>query len=325
MSERKMRTLVTAILVILTNGLAVRSGDLAFPEGGTEVSRQIARSSRTRSRSSENGYVPVQPHSTGTPAPFPADDPPPDRHSSPYRQASFARSRGQAPQTKLDVPDWISRTGPLISQTGISGPTAPRTNPPATAPKRSSDHAATADGTWREDGGFVIINLGGRQLRLRKEGSPVRTTSFSVPPYSVPSRQPVQTLPTNDAPAASRKPDSRSDDLSRFVGSRGGTVVGRLLNGHRPLVNCRVALIPIEKATFGGYDIDGKSKPQSAKTDETGRYRFDDVPAGLYKLFWLPKGTRRWIRRIQFEPDAVVRSGKTVDIKTVRIATRTVN
>jgi len=287
MSERRMRIVVTTLLVILANGLSVRSGDLPF-------------------------------HNTGTPAPFPTDDPPPVERSSQLRTAFFTTSPAAVSQPGLETPDWISRTGPLISQTRFVSPAVESVETRGGAQSTPRTGSSTADGTWREDGGFVIINLGGRELRLRKEGTSVRTTS-----HSVPSRRTAASA--NDAPASSPETDSRANDLSRFVGSRGGSVTGRLLNRGKPLVNCRVALIPIGKAVFGGYDIDAKSKPQAAKTDETGHYQFDDVPSGLYKLFWLPAGTRSWIRRIQFEPDAIVRSGERVEIKTVRLAVRTVN
>lgn len=280
-----------------------------------------------RPNRSANSDTPVRHHNTGTPAPFPAEGPPPVDSSSQPRLAFFTTSPAAVSQSRLESPDWISRAGSLISQTHFTSPAVQSVETHGSAQSTTTrTEPSPTDGTWREDGGFVIINLGGRELRLRKEGTAVRTTSNSIP-----SRHTAETSPVDETPAtaAHRKlsgdTNSRTEDLSRFVGSRGGTVVGRLLNGRKPLANCRVALIPIEKAGFGGYDIDAKSKPQSATTDETGNYRVENVPAGLYKLFWLPAGTRRWIRRVQFEPDAVVRSGKTAEVKTVRLAVRTVN
>jgi hypothetical protein len=63
----------------------------------------------------------------------------------------------------------------------------------------------------------------------------------------------------------------------------------------------------------------------SATTDEQGVYCFEHVPAGDYKLTWLPNGTKQWIRRISLRPDVVVQAGQDVSLKDVRMALQTIN
>ncbi len=104
----------------------------------------------------------------------------------------------------------------------------------------------------------------------------------------------------------------------------GGTVYGRLLHKGRPLANCRMALSPLSK-WFMGYTFDRSVQPLRAVTDVRGVYCFENVPAGAYKLSWLPQRTNRWIRRIKMQPDVTLRSNEVVGLKDIRIALRTVN
>ena len=192
------------------------------------------------------------------------------------------------------LPGWIAETHPLTA--------VERTFPDKKRPKKPASQAPS-DGTWRDEGGYVIIKLGGREYRLRKASSQNR--SQQIPDSSV-------------------RPASRSVALTRSTRETGGTVFGRLLNRRRPLVNCRVSLIPLRR-TSNGYVIDGESRPQTIRTDGRGDYRFENVPRGPYKLYWLPVGQRRWIRRLEFKPDAVVRNAETTRVKTIRVALRTLN
>ena len=146
-----------------------------------------------------------------------------------------------------------------------------------------------AEGTWREDGGQVIINLDGREIRLAKS-----------PPAQDPSGVP------------------RRSEIT------GGTVYSRLLDHGRPLVNCHVVLVPMHQDQ-GVYCFDPDRKALTTTTDTEGTYRFENVPAGEYKLTWLPRGQSQWIRRIAMRPDIKVRSGETTKAKEIRVAMQTIN
>ena len=75
----------------------------------------------------------------------------------------------------------------------------------------------------------------------------------------------------------------------------------------------------------GVYGYDPDRKPLTTVTDETGEYRFENVPAGEYKLTWLPQGQNQWIRRIAMRPDIKVHSGETTKAKEIRIAMQAIN
>jgi hypothetical protein len=144
------------------------------------------------------------------------------------------------------------------------------------------------DGTWREDGQYVIINVNGKETKLLKPGT-----------------QPI--------PCAADRPRPAE-----------GTVRGRLMQNGRPLANCNVVIVPME-AERRAYGFDPSLEPLTATTDPEGVYYFEHVPAGKYKLTWLPERTNQWIRRIDIKPDFVVHAGQEVYVKTIGAALRTIN
>ena len=155
--------------------------------------------------------------------------------------------------------------------------------------KTISEVGRPVDGTWREDVDHIIINIDGRELKLAKTGPP--STRVGAP-------------------------DPRL--------TAGGSVHGRLLHKGQAVVNCQVVIVPLTK-NFGSYQVDGDGEPLSTLTDERGIYDFENVPKGRYKVFWLPEGSRQWVRRIEFRPDTVVKAGKAAKVKDVRTALRTIN
>ena len=56
-----------------------------------------------------------------------------------------------------------------------------------------------------------------------------------------------------------------------------------------------------------------------ALTDRDGRYRFESIPVGEYKLKWLLPGDTGWIRRLKLEPDATIQQGRTAPLKPVEM------
>jgi hypothetical protein len=103
----------------------------------------------------------------------------------------------------------------------------------------------------------------------------------------------------------------------------GGAVDGRLLNQGRPLVNCHVVIVPMHDAE-DPHRVDER-KALTTLTDEQGVFHFEGVPAGQYKLTWLPQGQTQWIRRISMRPDVKVQSGETTRLKEIRVALQTIN
>lgn len=159
-----------------------------------------------------------------------------------------------------------------------------------TRPPSQTTAAPAVDGTWKEEGRYLILDMNGQQLRLEKAAG-----SETEPP-------------ARHATAAS-----------------GGEVYGRLSSRQgSPIVDCKVALLPLKK-TWNGYTVDGSMKPMVVHTDSNGMYHFEDVPPGPYKLSWLPAGTRQWIRRIQFRPDVQVKANAVAHAKEIHHSLHTVN
>lgn len=166
----------------------------------------------------------------------------------------------------------------------------PPTGPSAlgTSPPSLPGSKPSVDGTYREDGQYVTITIDGKEMRLFKP-------------------------PATQLPLAPSAP-----------GMAEGTVRGRLMQGGRPLVNCRVVMVPLE-GEGKTYRYASNLQPLSTATDNEGIYNFERVPVGKYKLTWLPDGTNQWIRRIAVKPDVVVHAGQAVNVNSIGAATRTIN
>ena len=215
--------------------------------------------------------------------------------------ATFLSQIGTSPlfgglkSASAKIPDWVAETGPMMTV---------RLSSPVHASRSAKASVPLADGTWREEGRYVIIKLNGQELKLVKEPTSQHEGDREHVPTS---------------------PIGRAVFSTQSEVKTGGRVSGRLLNRSRPLVNCRISLVPLQRSGFGGYSVNGAGEPQTAVTDDRGEYRFEDIPHGRYKLFWLPQGHRRWIRRIEFRPDVVIKGAETVELKPIRVALQTVN
>ena len=87
-----------------------------------------------------------------------------------------------------------------------------------------------------------------------------------------------------------------------------GRVTGRMFFKGKPLPGCQVKIIMLEK--WGIFGTPKKGLQLESITDETGRYLFDKVSPGAYKIYWKKSGKSSWIRRIQMEPDIFVEAGE---------------
>ncbi|MGA2033940.1 MAG: carboxypeptidase-like regulatory domain-containing protein [Thermoguttaceae bacterium] len=155
---------------------------------------------------------------------------------------------------------------------------------------------------------------------------------LAPPPQAAPPQwqAPGQFLPAQQTPqppmqAAMQPPMQPAMPVGMPNGNfPGGTVFGRLLDKGRPLVNCRVVIVPLHEVD-GVTSFDEDRKPLTTVTDPEGVFRFDGVPPGGYKLTWLPDGQRQWIRRISLRPDVKVHNGETTRLKEIRVALHTIN
>jgi hypothetical protein len=234
---------------------------------------------------------PVDPHPAPfyqpSPTPFFGQPEPASRAQYPLPDASWSEPISlpiSQPQTPPGVPAAPSATWRPVSYVPPFQGVLP---PPHIAPE-SVPAGQSVNGTWRDEGDCVVIEVNGQQLRLAK---------------SALGQQ--QAGPPSTARIAM------------------GSVHGRLLQNGRPLTNCTVVIVPMHKD--GAADDIGIRQPLSTVTDADGVYGFENAPVGSYKLTWLPAGTEQWIRRIEMKPDVFVHEGQEVTVKDIRTALRTIN
>ena len=107
-----------------------------------------------------------------------------------------------------------------------------------------------------------------------------------------------------------------------------GRVEGRIAHGGNPLPGCKVKIVLMVKrgsAFFKNFAAQADAPEFETETDRDGKYVFQDIPEGDYKLFWRPPGEDSWIRRMKMEPDVLVQAGKTCTPKAVDTGRATVN
>ena len=102
-----------------------------------------------------------------------------------------------------------------------------------------------------------------------------------------------------------------------------GRVAGRMLFKGKPLPGCQVKIIMLKK--WGIFGDTKKGLQFETITDENGRYLFDTVSPGGYKIYWKPPGESSWIRSIKMEPDIFVEAGETYHFRDRETNIRTVN
>ena len=109
--------------------------------------------------------------------------------------------------------------------------------------------------------------------------------------------------------------------------SKLGSVEGRIFQNGKPLKNCQVKLVMMEKYGYLTNEyriVEGASEIESV-TDEYGVYHFANIQPGKYKMYWMPPSETGWVRRLKMDPDVVVKSGKLVTPKDIETMKRTLN
>jgi hypothetical protein len=165
--------------------------------------------------------------------------------------------------------------------------------PPVTAVRQAEpfiavSHETRPNGTFRQEGQFLVIDIDGKEYRLQRS----------------------EQLPISVASPQEARP--------------GGSVHGRLSHGGHPLAGCEVILIRLKK-NWTGYRTTPSAQPVTTVTDSNGIYHFTAVEPGPYKLKWRPAGESDWIRRAELRPDVRVRDDESSEVKEIRVALRTIN
>ena len=92
--------------------------------------------------------------------------------------------------------------------------------------------------------------------------------------------------------------------------------------GKRPLTGARVRAVQLTGRSLLPGILEAPPKLDRAvetRTDGDGRFLFEGLPPGNYKIWIQPRGRKDWIRRIRLVPDVKVIEGKTVEMKPFRV------
>ena len=98
-----------------------------------------------------------------------------------------------------------------------------------------------------------------------------------------------------------------------------GSAEGRILRGGEGLQGCQVKLIRIMKqqSITEMLNVVKEGTEFGTVTDKDGKYHFDRLPVGAYKLKWQLPNDKGWIRRLRDKPDAIITRGQTTVLKYV--------
>ncbi|MEE9584146.1 MAG: hypothetical protein V3W51_01590 [Candidatus Brocadiales bacterium] len=119
----------------------------------------------------------------------------------------------------------------------------------------------------------------------------------------------------------------RREEEDTLISENTGRVEGIITQSKVPLPGCKVKIVMlVGKSSFIGRFVPVKDADElETVTDENGRYVFQDVLPGAYKLFWMPPWEDGWIRRMRMEPDVFVEPGETTEPKAVNAGIAPVN
>ncbi len=105
-----------------------------------------------------------------------------------------------------------------------------------------------------------------------------------------------------------------------------GSAQGQILHKDQGLAGCKVKLIRIMKpqSVVEMFNTIKEGAEFTTVTDEQGKYVFEKLPVGAYKLKWQLPDDTGWIRRLKDKPDAVIAEGQTAVLKSVETSRRLV-
>ncbi len=96
-----------------------------------------------------------------------------------------------------------------------------------------------------------------------------------------------------------------------------GHAQGRVLIGGQPLAGCRVRAVLLGTPPGAAGNSSWVGGMVEADTDADGRFRFERLPVGIYRLKWWIPGSTHWVRALSPDPDFAVRVGETASIRPI--------
>ncbi len=105
-----------------------------------------------------------------------------------------------------------------------------------------------------------------------------------------------------------------------------GRAEGHILRSGSGLKGCEVKLVRIltSRSAVEMFSAVRDGTEFTTITDGQGKYAFDRLPVGSYKLKWRLPGDKGWIRRLRDKPDAIITEGQATVLKSVETKRRLV-
>ena len=149
------------------------------------------------------------------------------------------------------------------------------------------------------------------QVRLQSEAE----TQRGVSAKSESQAQTTTNIPTRTA-----------DDTAQPQPGPTGKAEGYILRSDSGLKGCEVKLVRIltSRSAVEMFSAVRDGTEFTTIADGQGKYAFDRLPVGSYKLKWQLPGDKGWIRRLRDKPDAIITEGQTTILKSVETERRLV-
>ncbi len=168
---------------------------------------------------------------------------------------------------------------------------------------------------WIDDGETITLRLPKQSVQV--SGS----ESLKNLGQNHPAQQTVSTITSQPF----------ADSIQEML-SQDRVIQGKILMKGEPLSNCEIRVLKVADSVkdrmlnmFSGSEEKEEEESFKAITDEFGLYTFKNVPYGQYILYWKPKGSKNWIRRLSENPDITLVPGRPVAVRNIETNIRTVN
>ena len=89
-----------------------------------------------------------------------------------------------------------------------------------------------------------------------------------------------------------------------------GIITGIITSNGKPLQKCQVKIYKLERKGSLLFKRYFQTDFHETITDNNGNYKFKDIPEGDYKLYWKKSLGEPWTKRIETEPDIIVKKGQ---------------
>ena len=106
--------------------------------------------------------------------------------------------------------------------------------------------------------------------------------------------------------------------LVRSTAESFGDAEGSILRKGNGLPGCQVKLVAL-LGTSGRFRGRGEGNEYITVTEEDGKYRFEKIPVGPYKLKWQLPGDTGWIRRLRNQPDVTIIADELSNLNPIEI------